>query len=80
MLQKTYPCLQSTKGMQNLLEDLQMRYLAQCLPLANLLLDHTPNPREVADPWYTGNFERTWLDVSEGCAALLAEIRKKEGF
>ena len=46
----------------------------------SLLLDHTPNPREVADPWYTGNFERTWLDVSEGCAALLAEIRKKEGF
>ena len=46
----------------------------------SLLLDHTPDPREVADPWYTGNFERTWLDVSEGCAALLAEIRKKEGF
>ena len=46
----------------------------------SLLLDHTPTPREVADPWYTGNFERTWLDVSEGCAALLAEIRKKEGF
>ena len=46
----------------------------------SLLLDHTPDPREVADPWYTGNFERTWLDVSGGCAALLAEIRKKEGF
>ena len=46
----------------------------------SLLLDHTPHPREVADPWYTGDFERTWQDVSEGCAALLAEIRKKEGF
>ena len=46
----------------------------------SLLLDHTPCPREVADPWYTGDFERTWQDVSEGCAALLAEIRKKEGF
>ena len=46
----------------------------------SLLLDHTPRPREVADPWYTGDFERTWQDVSEGCAALLAEIRKKEGF
>ena len=45
----------------------------------SLLLDHTPHPREVADPWYTGDFERTWQDVSEGCAALLAEIRKKEG-
>ena len=46
----------------------------------SLLLDHTPHPREVADPWYTGDFERTWQDVSEGCTALLAEIRKKEGF
>ena len=45
-----------------------------------LLLDHTPRPREVADPWYTGNFERTWQDVLEGCTALLAEIREKEGF
>jgi len=46
----------------------------------SLLLDHTPRPREVADPWYTGNFERTWQDVLEGCSALLAEIREKEGF
>jgi protein-tyrosine phosphatase len=34
----------------------------------------------VADPWYTGDFERTWQDVFEGCTALLAEIRKKEVF
>ena len=46
----------------------------------SLLLDHTPHPREVADPWYTGNFERTWQDVLEGCTALLAEIREKNGF
>ena len=46
----------------------------------SLLLDHTPRPREVADPWYTGDFERTWQDVLEGCTALLAEIREKEGF
>ena len=46
----------------------------------SLLLDHTSRPREVADPWYTGNFERTWQDVLEGCTALLAEIREKEGF
>ena len=46
----------------------------------SLLLDHTSHPREVADPWYTGDFERTWQDVFEGCTALLAKIRKKEGF
>ena len=45
----------------------------------SLLLDHTAYPREVADPWYTGDFEQTWQDVLEGCTALLAEIRKKEG-
>ena len=31
--------------------------------------------REVADPWYTGNFDATWRDVVEGCAALLDEFR-----
>ena len=46
----------------------------------SLLLDHTSHPREVADPWYTGDFERTWQDVLEGCTALLTKIRKKEGF
>ena len=41
----------------------------------SLLLDHTPRAgQSVADPWYTGDFEATWRDVSEGCEALLAEI------
>ena len=30
---------------------------------------------EVADPWYTGDFEATWQDVLEGCTALLEELR-----
>ena len=30
--------------------------------------------REVADPWYTGNFDATWRDVVEGCTALLNEL------
>ena len=32
---------------------------------------------DVADPWYTGDFEATWQDVSRGCAALLDQIRPK---
>lgn len=36
-----------------------------------LLMDYTDNPGEVADPWYTGDFEATWQDVSEGCKSLL---------
>ena len=37
----------------------------------SLLMDWTPCPRPVADPWYTDDFETTWQDVNEGCAALL---------
>ena len=37
----------------------------------SLLMDHTSSPHDVADPWYTGNFDATWKDVTEGCAALL---------
>ena len=41
----------------------------------SLLLDHTARPRqEVADPWYTGNFDETWQDVSDGCTGLLEEM------
>ena len=36
-------------------------------------------PRNVADPWYTGNFEATWSDCVEGCTLLLEEIKEKYG-
>ena len=37
-----------------------------------MLLDHTERVgAEVADPWYTGDFDATWNDVVEGCEALL---------
>jgi protein-tyrosine phosphatase len=35
------------------------------------LLDLTDNPHDVADPWYTGDFETTYRDILEGCKALL---------
>lgn len=37
----------------------------------DLLLNYTDRPGEVADPWYTGNFDATWCDCMEGCTALL---------
>ena len=41
----------------------------------SLLLDHCGRTgEEVADPWYTGDFEATWQDLSEGLAALLREL------
>ena len=38
------------------------------------LLDLTDRPGDVADPWYTGNFEVTYRDVCYGCRALLEKI------
>ena len=43
----------------------------------SLLLDYTDHPRDIADPWYTGNFDVTYEDVREGCEALLAHILRK---
>ena len=40
----------------------------------SLLMDYTSRPGSVADPWYTGDFEATWIDVLEGCTGLLEEI------
>ena len=39
-----------------------------------LLLDFTDRPGQVADPWYTGDFQATWDDVLEGCEGLLRHI------
>ena len=42
----------------------------------HLLMDYTDRPGDVADPWYTRDFEATWRDVEEGCRGLLAWLRK----
>ena len=41
-----------------------------------MLLDFTPSPRAIADPWYTGNFDETFRDVVEGCNALADFLSK----
>ena len=43
----------------------------------HLLMDYTNRPGEVADPWYTGDFEETWQDVLEGCRGLLELLEGK---
>ena len=46
----------------------------------SLLLDFTPRAGgEVADPWYTGDFDATWRDVVEGCEGLLDVLLKSTG-
>ena len=43
----------------------------------SLLLDYTDSPRDVADPWYTGNFEQTYEDIQLGVARLYAYIKNR---
>ena len=31
--------------------------------------------RDVADPWYTGDFTQTWEDIQEGCSRILEELK-----
>ena len=38
------------------------------------LLDFSKKPRDIADPWYTGNFDKTYEDIKEGCEDLLKYI------
>ena len=38
------------------------------------LLDYTARKGDVADPWYTGDFDATWRDVTEGCGELLKSL------
>ena len=42
----------------------------------HLLLDFTDRPGDVADPWYTRNFEVTYRDIMEGCEGLLAYLEE----
>lgn len=43
-----------------------------------MLMDYTDRPGEVADPWYTGDFERTWQDVLAGCQGLLEQLESRD--
>ena len=44
-----------------------------------LLMEYTDRPGDVADPWYTGDFETTWRDVLAGCSGLLAQLSSENG-
>lgn len=40
----------------------------------HMLMEYTDRFGDVADPWYTGNFDATWRDCLEGCTALLEAL------
>ena len=39
-----------------------------------MLLSFAGKDRDIADPWYTGNFDQTYEDVLEGCQAFLSSL------
>lgn len=55
-----------------------MRNMERMLPQAtgkmHLLLEFAGSNRDVADPWYTGDFETTYEDVCDGCMGLLGYL------
>ena len=40
------------------------------------LLDFTDNSKDIADPWYTRDFEAAYQDILSGCQALLDTLRR----
>ena len=41
------------------------------------MMEYAGKDSDVSDPWYTGDFERTYRDISEGCAGLLELLKTK---
>lgn len=42
------------------------------------LLEYTERKGDIADPWYTGNFDVTYRDVQEGCDSFLKYLKRTE--
>ena len=59
---------------QSNLRNMQRMGGSTCPEKLHLLLDYTGRPGNVADPWYTGDFQATWEDVLAGCTGLLESL------
>ena len=54
--------------------DLKRLVFPDDLPKVHRLLEFAGSKRDVADPWYTGNFDETYADVLAGCKVILEKI------
>ena len=59
------------------LEDMRRICLGDPEGKIHLLMDYTGRPGDVADPWYTRDFDATWRDVEEGCRGLLEQLQER---
>ncbi len=46
-------------------------------PVVRRLLSFAGEDRDVADPWWTGDFETAWADIEKGCRAVLSALRRQ---
>ena len=58
--------------------DMEVKFLGDPKGKVKLLLEYAGLNRDVADPWYTGNFDDTYDDCLKGCTALFDFIMKKQ--
>ena len=66
------------------MDSLNIRNISRIVPIdrenkIHKLLDFSSNPRDIADPWYTDDFETTYKEILEGCIGLFKEISKNNG-
>ncbi|MCQ2107663.1 MAG: low molecular weight phosphotyrosine protein phosphatase [Fibrobacter sp.] len=69
-----YIILMDRNNLRNLRWNLSPAQLKDDARKITMMMDWTRRPGDVADPWYTGNFDATWRDVNEGCDGLLNHI------
>lgn len=62
---------------RNNLRNLHRMFGTESLKNVSLMMDYTSCPGDVADPWYTGNFDVTYHDILDGCAGLLRKLLHK---
>uniref|UniRef100_UPI0040561B87 low molecular weight protein-tyrosine-phosphatase n=1 Tax=Agathobacter sp. TaxID=2021311 RepID=UPI0040561B87 len=53
------------------LRNIRREFASELAGRVTLLLDYTSMPRDIDDPWYTGNFETTYCEIKEGCTGFL---------
>ena len=61
------------------MDRMNLRWLKYIIPddpnnKVSLMMSYAGKDRDVADPWYTGDFETTFRDISSACKSLLSDI------
>ena len=61
----------------NNLKNLQRLMGETFLSKVNFLMDFSDNPRQIKDPWYTGDFDAAYSDIWEGCVSFFDYLKRK---